>query len=386
MKIKKTSKKNKVSRAISRPRNPTFGAVSTINTAPVAIGNSMSGFATKTIVTRDGVRVIGRDFGFTVLSTGTVTNCCIAGGVPTSPFAFTSSVLQNCARMYNRYKPRRLMFHYITSSATSQTGDVMFYLRKNEGSTLPQPTSSTFLNYVLSDSNTIIGPQWTNHTCTFDTNNSPWLSTDYGATSALDSYNQYDLFLYSKTSTSNSPGYVIVDYEFEFKEISLNPRSGNLAEIAGAKAVWQPFSFSTTVNATINTTTILGSLGDTSGIGGVTITPPNTNQGDVWECILDVTNSTFTNTTAANFAAAPLSAGSTGTTIATCQGVTLTDGMVVYMVDNGSNVVVYFSKDAAYTGWNPMLAGKTQNSYSEKLRGLCRLVGSVRPLDLAYTQ
>lgn len=386
MKTKNLSKKKSARKSLSNSRNPTFGAVSTINTAPVAIGNSMSGFATRTVVTRDGIRVIGRDFGFTVISTGTVTNWCIAGGVPTSPIAFTSSVLQNCARMYNRYKPRRLMFHYITSSATSQTGDVMFYLRKNEGSTMPQPTSSTFLNYVLSDSNTIIGPQWTNHTCTFDTNNCPWLSTDYGATSELNSYNQYDLFLYSKTSSANSPGYVVVDYEYEFKEIALNPRSGNLAEIAGAKAIWQPFSFSTTINATINVTSISGSLGGTTGVGGTTITAPSTNAGDVWEMCLDVTNSGLVNTTASNFAAAILSAGATSTSAGTTQSVIITDGMIVYAVDNGTNLIFYFTKDAAFSGWNPMVAGKTQNPYAETLRGVCRLVGSTRPLDLAYTQ
>lgn len=388
MKNKKNQKKQvkRVKARLANPRNPTFGAVSTINTAPVAIGNSMSGFATKTVATKDGMRVIGRDFGFTVMSTGTVTNWVIAGGLPTSPFAFTSSVLQNCARMYNRYKPRRLVFHYITSSATSQTGDVMFYLRKNEGSTMPQPTSSTFLNYVLSDSNTVIGPQWTNHTCVFDTSQTTWLSTDYGATSELNSYNQYDLFIYSKTSSANSPGYVIVDYEYEFKEIALNPRAGNLAEISGAKAIWQPFVFNVTINATINVTTIKGTS-QTNGIGGTTIAAVSTNQGDVWECILDVTNSTFTNTTSANFAAAAITAGATGTSNATCQPVTLTDGMVVYLVDDGTTgPVMYFTKDAAFAGWNPAMAGKTQNPYAETIRGIWRLVGSTRPLDLAYTQ
>ncbi len=369
---------------ISNTKNPTFGAVSTINTAPVAIGNSMTGFKTQTIASKDGIRVIGRDFGFTVVSTGTVTNWCIAGGMPTSPFSFTSSVLQNCARMYARYKPRRLIFHYITSSATSQTGDVMFYLRKNEGSTLPQPNSSTFLNYVLSDSNTVIGPQWTNHTCTFDTNNCPWLSTDYGATSELNSYNQYDLFLYSKTSSANSPGYIVVDYEYEFKEISLNPRAGNLAEISGAKALWQPCNFQATAALTTDSSSLYGSLGGTSGVGGTTITPPNTNQGDVWEFILDVTNSAFGSQTSANFARAIVGNGLTSGTGQT-QLVTLTDGMVIYAVDTGNNVVLYFTKDAAFASVTPMVAGSTA-TYNASLRGLCRLVGSVRPLDLAYLQ
>ncbi len=377
-------KAKKVIKIVKPKKRVSFGAVSRISTAPVAIGNSMTGFDTKTITTRDGVKVIGRDFGFTAISTGTVTNWCLAGGLPTNPFCYTSSVLQNCARMYNRYKPRRLVFHYITSSATSQTGDVMFYLRKNEGSTMPQPTASTFLNYVLSDSNTVIGPQWTNHTATFDTNNCPWMSTDYGATSDLGTYNQYDLFLYSKTSASNSPGYIVVDYEFEFKEISIGPRSGNLAEIAGAKAIWQPVNFTVTAALTTDSSTFYGSFSGTTGVGSTTITPPSTNQGDVWEFILDVTNSSFGSQTAANAARAIVGNGLTSGTGQT-QLVTLTDGMVLYAVDTGVNVVLYFTKDAAFASTSPAVAGSTA-TYNTSLRGFCRLVGSVRPLDLAYLQ
>lgn len=371
-------------RVVPRPTMPRFGPVSSIATAPVAIGNSLTGFKTVTVPTKEGMSVVGRDFAYTVSSTGSVTNWCLAGGCPTTPAAFSSGVLQNCGRMYNRYKPRKLTFHYITASATSQTGDVLFYLRKNEGSTMPNNTSTTFLNYVLSDSNTVIGPQWTNHTATFDTNNCPWMSTDYGATEALSTYNQYDLFLYSKTASANSPGYVIIDYVFEFKEIALNPRAGNLAEIAGSKAMWNPFAATFAMVATGSSTTIVSAQG-TTGVGGTTITALPTNNGDVWEVILDVTNSTFDTTVAGTFARAVLTAGATITGAAILQTITLTDGMVMYFVDNGANTTWYATRAAAFACTSPLIAAASV-TYAETLRGLARCVGSTRPIDLAYSQ
>lgn len=68
--------------AVARPANPTFGPVSTISTAPVAIGNSMSGFKTQVLHTADGCRVIGRDYAFTPAATGNVTGWALTGGMP----------------------------------------------------------------------------------------------------------------------------------------------------------------------------------------------------------------------------------------------------------------------------------------------------------------
>jgi len=380
---KNAKKIAKMTRAISSGRNPTFGNVSTINTAPVAIGNSMRGLTARTVVTKDGMKVIGRDYCFTVASTGTVTNWILSGGCPLSPFSFASAVLQNCARMYARYKISSMTFHYITSSSTSQTGDVLFYLRKNEGQTMPQPTASTFLNYVLSDSNTVIGPQWTNHSATFDTRNTKWLSTDYGATSEIDTYNQYDFFLYSKTSAANSPGYLIVDYEYDFREISLNPRNGNISEVGGAKSMWTPASISVSGVKVGNTTPVQG-VSDTAWAGGVTISNITTSLGDVFEFVLDVTNSLFSATNAGTFANQVYTNDTNLVTYKTL-AFTLTDGMVFYLVDNGTNLTFYSNRDSAF-GNGPAILCSISATYAEKIRGYVKIIGSVRPTDLTYNQ
>jgi len=371
--------------ALARPSNPTFGAVTRINTAPVAIGNSFNGMKTQTIQTKDGMRVIGRDYAFTVASTGSVTNWALAGGLPTNPLCFASSVLSNCARMYSRYKVKRLVVHYITSSSTSQTGDIMFYMRKAEFQMLPNNTASTFLNFVLSDSNTIIGPQWTNHSAQFDTTNSSWLSTDSGANSETQTTNQYDIFLYSKTASSNSPGYVLIDYEYEFKEISLLPRAGNLALTAGAKGMWQPRAISFTNASTIGVTNLYG-VSSTSGIGSTTIAAVPSDSGDIWEFVIDVTNSSFTTpNTSTLFMMNPLAAGASYANGPTDEAVTIADGMVIYVADGGTYYMCYLTKDAAYACSQPLVAGQT-STFSVILRGYSRCIGSNRASDLAYSQ
>jgi hypothetical protein len=365
---------------MSKPNNPAFGAVSTITTAPVAIGNSMRGMKTQVLHTADGCRVVGRDFAFSPNDSGTVTNWVLVGGIPLTPACLPSSVIRNVMNMYNRFKIRSITFHYITSSPTSTAGDVMFYVRRNEGSTMPGPTSSVFLPYILSDEFTVIGPQWTNHTLFVDTRTIPWLSTDYGATSELETYNRYDAFLYSKTgSGTDSPGYIIMDYDYEFREVAITPRVGQLSSFAGARARWSQIALSITINATAFSTVVVGSS-VTTGIGGTTIGSFSSQGGLLYELVLDVTNSTFTNTNATNIFAETVASGTTAA------DATITDGNILYLVDNGSGFTFYWDKDSAYARNAPVLAGKTQNPYAETIRGFAKVVGNLYNSFAAFSQ
>lgn len=309
---------------MSSTSNPTFGAVSTINTAPVAIGNSMRGVKTQVFHTANGARVVGRDFGFPVLANGTVTNWLLAGGIPITPLCLPSSIIRQVALLYSQWKLRSIAIHYITSSSTSTTGDIMFYIRRNEGSALPGPTTATFLPYVLSDEYTIIGPQWTNHTATL-TPTSNWFNCDYGATADLTQYNDRDIFIYTKCSSADSPGYIILDYDYEFRELSVNPRAGQVANWAGSKAQWNQANFTYSGSKTGGSTVLeVGTFG-TTGIGGTTITALAPSIGDVYEVILDVANSTFVNTTVSNFLNTVIN-GQSGNVLV------IADGQIYYMV------------------------------------------------------
>jgi len=345
-----------------------FGPVTTISTAPVAIGNSISGFKNQVLHSKDGCRVLGRDFAFSPIATGTTSTWTLVGGIPLTPACLPSTALRNFVQMYNRFKINRLAMHYITSSATSSTGDVLFYHSKQNSSQLPECTNSSFLPYVLSDSLTVLGPQWTNHTCLIEPK-SNWFDTDLGMSALEPSlYSGGDVFLFSKTSTTDSPGYVIFDYDITFKELSVNPRAGILPI---SRAQWNPFAFSFSGASTAGST-VLTAATSTSGISGTTIvTMPGAVAGDIYELVLDVTNSTLTNTTAANFLNTKISG--------TYNSTTIKDGEVFYLIfKNGSQSYMYATLAQAVVDTEEIVAGATV-TYSETIRGFAKYVTSINP-------
>jgi hypothetical protein len=358
-----------------RMTNPMFGAVSSINTAPVAIGNSLRGTQPRVIHTTDGCRVVGRDFAYSPLATGTISTWTLVGGMPLTPACLISSVVKNTSLMYNKFRFNKVRFHYITSSSTATTGDIIFYVRKNEGSGMPDCSSTSFLPYVLSDSNTVIGPQWTNHTFEFN-GNSSWLETDYGATSESERYSDHDVFLFSKTSSTDSPGYVLIDYDISFREVCTLPRSGALTNYAGVSAQWEPLSMVFSGAVTSGTTVLeVTSFGN---VYGQTVNL-NYNSGDVFECVLDVQNSVFTNCAASTFAVTTVAGTNT-------VGFTLKTGTVCYLVGLSGHFRLYSTKDNAYTNANPWLAGVTATITSTTIISFVKRIGSVDVDYLGYSQ
>jgi len=360
----------KTSRAsVARPNNPSFGAVSTITTAPVAIGNSMTGFQSQVLHTATGAKVVGRDFGFTPIATGTATGWMLTGGMPLTPSCMPSTILRNFCQMYNKFKFLRCAFHYITSSSTTTTGDVVFYYQKNSESQMCEWTNNSFLPFVLSDSQTVIGPQWTNHTVLV-TPTGGFKSTDYGVSIPTSVYAHGDIHLFSKTSSTESPGYVIFDYEIEFKELSVNPRAGFLPV---SKAQWNEVSLIWTQNVTAGTTISKADQTGTSGVGGTTIVAPVTAIGDIYKLIIDVTSSTLGANTAANMFMYNVGDNTTET-------FTLKDGTVVYAVVSATTVTQFFETEAgAYGQGSALKGGFTVSPTNAVMRGFWKFIGSVNP-------
>lgn len=390
VKVKKPKITRKVPRgSMSKPSNPTFGAVSTINTAPVAIGNSMRGVRAQTVqLGTDSVRVIGRDFAYTATGTGTYTGWALVGGIPVTPACFVSSVLRNYVQMYNKFKFNKLRLHYITSSATSATGDVMFQINENRSDPMANQTSNTFLPFALSKPETVIGPQWTNHTVDTAPRNS-YKNLDVGMNIDIDYQAQGDIMLYSKTSTTDSPGYVLIDYDITFAEMSVNPRQ---AVLPNQLMLWQPFQIfeQTGTVYTITTVTETFSLG-TRWIGGVTIPLISSNSafkaGDIFKVCFDLTATSaaaWTATTAVPTASNLFQISEQSATNA----ITLVDGFTCYMlVESATNVVLYTTIADASTASQSFRSGVTHTgiAYGESagvpnagvwLYGMCSYVGT----------
>jgi len=376
-KVKTQRKTKKVSSKMSNARNPTFGAVSTINTAPVAIGNSLRGSQPVVLQTVDGVRVIGRDYAFTPIATGTVTGWCLVGGMPLTPACMPSTALRNFLQLYNKFKFNACNFHYITSSSTSTTGDVLFQYNKNADSSVPEWTNNSFLPYVLSDPLTVLGPQWTNHTLSI-TPSGPFRSTDYGINQEATVYTQGDVFLYSKTSSVESPGYVIFDYDITFKELSVNPRAGLLPL---ASAQWNPFAF--TAATTTSGSVANPSTNGTVWIGATTINALTVSIGQVYKIILDITNSSLGDVATASTL---LKYATPSTTISSnlTSAFTLKDGETIYGVINNTNTIIFYSTETqAFSGasQSSMVWGAT-NTAALRLNGYAKFIGSVNPATM----
>jgi hypothetical protein len=338
-------KSKKTMRRVPKTRSA-FGPITTINTAPVSIGNSVRGFKPVIAQIVDGVRIQGRDFGFSIKSTvAAAIDWSLLGCMPLTPSVLPSSVLRNYVQMYSKYKINKIMLHYITSSATTQTGDVLFYYERDMTSPMLDFTNSNFLPAVLSDPHTIIGPQWTNHTLLI-TPTDGFNFTNYGLNLDLNEVSCGSVYLFSKTSSANSPGYIIIDYDVSFKELNVNPRAGVLP-VSRAQGSYLNLGVTTTAVVSATTAVQIVVQGTTPD-GVASALPTGTTAGDIFKCVGLVTNSTvsgvnaaWTNVTTANLLTQPSQSGSTALTI--------DDGFTFYATYNGTNFTLYPNLSDAIT-------------------------------------
>lgn len=335
---------------------PSFGPVSTITTAPVAIGNSIQGSKPNVIMSVDGCRVTGRDFAFTATSTpASVTGWTLVGGMPLTPSVLASSSLKSYTQMYSKFKINAIAAHYITSSATTQTGDVLFYFERERNGPFIDWTNNSFLPFTLSDPNTILGPQWSNHTAIFRPT-TEFKTTDYGVNLDLNEDVCGQLCLFSKTSSASSPGYVILDYDITFKELQVNPRAGVLPISRGQ---FSPINLSLTATAVTSGTTTVAPL-YTSGnavTGATTSSPSGLTPGDIYRVIFDVSNSTITNAAWTNVTTSTLLRYEFG--ISGDATTSVDDGFTAYGVVEGSTLVLYPTLTNALSGLKPFTYGTT---------------------------
>jgi hypothetical protein len=341
--LKSKLKKKSSGRRLKQPLAPNFGPVSTIDTAPVAIGNSIKGAKMTVVTKQDRVIVSGRDFMFPAIGTGSITTWCTAGGTPITPACFSDSVLRNYMQMYQKFRVRKVIAHFITSSPTSANGDVLFYFQKNANSVYINQTSTQLLPLVMSDPNTVIGPQWRNHSVQLEIDGETYKSTDYGMSSNINDYSSGNLFLLSKTSTTDSPGYVIFDYVIEFTQLQVSPR---LLSLPIGRIQWTQLNMGrTAVVTTVNSTPFVATVQGNNLAGSASTIPAGCTVGDIYKVILDSTNSgAYTNATTANI----VTSRDYG---ANYNSITVADGFTCYAIYGYSNeFALYPTVESAFAG------------------------------------
>jgi hypothetical protein len=317
-----------------------FGPLSTISTAPVAIGNSVRGCSSKVTNISNGVRVCGRDFMFTPIGSGSVATWTLVGGTPITPAAFSDSVLRQYLQMYQHFRWINITAHYITSSPTSSNGDIMFYRGKNRNSVFLSQTSSNLLPFVMSDPDTVIGPQWTNHSVALTLEGNR-LSTDYGMSSNPDLYAEGDLYLLSRTTTTDSPGYVIFDYEVEFTDLQISPR---LLTLPITRVQWFNLGvggsgFGYTANSGLSIAPYGNNL-----TGTASALPTGAATGDIYKVIVDLTNSSTVPAAISTVKVLMFTVPSNE-----YESISLVDGSTIYAVNYSGSLIFYVNAESAYT-------------------------------------
>ncbi len=341
-KPKRTKARKKQPKTSSKPQ-VRMGPVTSMSSAPLAIGNSVRGIVNKVIPTANGIRVIGRDFMFLPTGSGAVTTWVCVGGTPLTPAAFADSVVANHTRNYAKFKFNRITAHYITASPTSATGDIVFYYASNREAVFLNLTSSNLLGVIMSNPSTVLGPQWVNHSTSLNITGD-WKSTDYGMYPDPSDFADGELFLLSKTSTTSSPGYVIFDYDIDFAELQLQPRM--LTFPIPRIQYWQMCVGAVGLAVVADTTTSYDERTPIRGnniAGSTSAFPTNAAAGDVYKVIFDMTNSNpagWTACTASNL----FKLQDAGQNIA----FTLTDGFTCYAVFANNGLVFYQNVSSAF--------------------------------------
>ncbi len=373
--------KQQKKRARRANKRVAFGAVSSITTAPVSIGNSVRGSRPRIKQAVDGARVTGRDFAFALSGTASaITNWELIGGMPITPCVLPSSILRNYCQMFQYFKVHRIVVHYITSSPTSQAGDVLFYYERDRLAPSPDYSNSSFLPYVLSDEATIIGPQWMNHSALISPPQE-WKTTLFGNQTDLNEDAIGTIFMFSKTNAANSPGYILIDYDISFKSMAVNPRAGTLPISRGQSNF---VCFTRTSTTGLGGVVIFDSATTGKTIANVTSSmPTGDSPGDVYKCVVQATASQQVN---AAWTGTPAYTLSTIFRYADDSNITLDDGFTCYataLVSSTPGQFTFFATlEGAMTNSRPL---EFQVASVSPAVNLCCEVQLVRNMD-ALTQ
>jgi hypothetical protein len=148
----------------------------------------------------------------------------LVGGSPISPECMSASVLKGYCNSYAEYQVHGVALHFITSSTTADAGSLLIYVGKDRAGPGLNPTAANLLPFVLSDHCTVITPVWKNASAVYHP--APrWYTTGIGNDEPLSDQACGEMFVLSKVTETNSPGYILMDYDITFRNMQVNIKS-----------------------------------------------------------------------------------------------------------------------------------------------------------------
>lgn len=317
-----------------------LGPIATIDTAPVSIGSTISGCKPITIPIQDGIRVKARDYLLSIDSTAAAINgWTMVGGAPLTPACMVSSTLKSFSNTYAEYMVHGMSFHYITTASTTETGAMMFCIQKDRSAPGAITSSPNFLPMVLSDHGTILGPLWKNNTAMYCPE-PMWLPVDIFNDEDLIHQACGELWVYTRTSVTDSPGYVLIDYDISFRELQVNIKSLSLP---ASRMKYTQIALSITGAAVAHTTLVDVNVIGANLMDGVTASqyPTGALEGDIYKVICNIANSSISGASPSTLLEIDPPVGTNYIPVV------MTDGFTFYGVKTGTTMIWYPDFDAA---------------------------------------
>jgi hypothetical protein len=307
---------------------------------PTSIGTTIRMGQSTVQRTTDSARLTGKDFVGTVEGNG-IGAFGIGKSALLSPAYFSSTVLGNLARSFERYRWNRLRIHYVPKVATTATGQVILCSSRSVSEPNLAGEQGNFLQRAMSQGNAAFSPLWTPSYIDIDCD-AGWRLVDPTTTVDLDDNIHEELQVYTQVSAPGQVGYLFAEYDISFKEPIYQPHSTAIPLASGPGQ-------RVTLGDTANTKSPLDAL---------ILNPTGTNfnaiatNGTIWRAVFDLQASTvpagssFANGYLTNITYRTTTVLSTSST----QLMPFQGGTTVYFVKNDNFVEVYTSLESAIVG------------------------------------
>lgn len=345
---KRTNRRVSGQRAVRSTPRAVFGPVTTIDSAPISIGNTFGGSAPVITQIPGGQRIKGRDFLMNIANTdATVTGWTLVAGSPITPVCMVSSGLRNMMQMYARYCVHGVAIHYVTACTTGDSGAVMLYFDKDRSAPGLNTNSANMLSVVLSDPNTVISPVWKN--CSAVYGPAPqWLPTDVFNSDNLNEQSFGELFVYVRIPSNSIPGYILIDYDISFAEMQVNVKSLSLPVSRMKYSQVRLTNAVPVANLVATYSMVAGLLLDNSTPSAP---PPGFELGDIYKILIDADDATAGTVTTAWNTIMPVGGGSVQ-----IPNNSMRDGSTIYgVIVSTTQMSLYGSYYGACTQANPLI-------------------------------
>jgi len=308
--------------------------------APVNIGTSMTGHKPISKATTNGVMLTGRDYGCPV-SASNSTYFQLGAAIPLNPSYFNGGVLGNVARAYNKFNFRKLVVHFVTRTPTSSNSEILLTQIDDIQTVNPDGAASSFLPRTMSRHGSVLGPLWANHSITVDVNKRQWCTVDCMQDADINdnTYGEVQAYVSGLITKSDVVGYLVVDYTIEFADAVFQPRSTLLPYACGLGSFLGMYYAAAPVAANA-----------VAFAQDVPITAAGT--GSIFKFTINNATSTYcTGLTAANSWNSSLFYFSNTTTeTSSTNAVSITNGMVIYLVKRSTTAAAYLTLQSAIDG------------------------------------